>query len=419
MFIADLHIHSHYSRATSKSLTPETLSLWARRKGIGLMGTGDFTHPAWRAELFEKLSPAEEGLYMLKKPLRLPHDVAGDSEEARFILSAEISSIYKKDGRVRKVHNVILLPSLDAAQALSQRLAAVGNLHSDGRPILGLDCRDLLEITLETCADAIFIPAHIWTPHFSLFGAYSGFDSIEACFGDLTEHIHALETGLSSDPPMNWQVSSLDRFTLVSNSDAHSPANLGREANVLNTPLGYSHLKRALASPETDEFAGTIEFFPEEGKYYNDGHRHCKACLTPAQTRALGGLCPVCGKKVTVGVRSRIEALADRPEGFVPPQAKMYERLIPLREIIASSLGVTTASKKVALQYDRMLHTLGSELSILRTLPLEEIERRSGAVMAQCIQRLRQGDITISPGYDGEYGRIALGEKGMSVGCCP
>ncbi|MCL1964097.1 MAG: UvrD-helicase domain-containing protein, partial [Firmicutes bacterium] len=411
MFIADLHIHSRFSRATSRELTPEALAYWARRKGLGLIGTGDFTHPAWRAELSEKLAPTGDGLYALKEAPQLPSDVAEEGPEPRFVLSGEISSIYKKDGKVRKVHNVILLPSLTAAEALSKRLEAVGNLHSDGRPILGLDSRNLLEITLETCADALFIPAHIWTPHFSLFGAYSGFDEIEGCFGDLTGHIYALETGLSSDPPMNWRVSSLDRFALISNSDAHSPANLAREANVFDTERTYRHMAEALKNRHTNAFAGTIEFFPEEGKYHNDGHRQCKASLTPKETRAHDGLCPVCGRQVTVGVLHRVEALADREEGYVPPNAKRFESLVPLREVIASSMGVSAASARVVRKYDEMLRAIGDELFILRGVPLDEIERKAGALVAECVRRLRAGKVEIHPGYDGEYGKISLMSK--------
>ena len=284
MLIADLHIHSRFSRATSRECDAPHLDLWARRKGVDLLGTGDFTHPAWRKELSEALEPAGEGVFALKEALRLPCEVEG---EARFVLSAEISSIYKKDGRTRKVHNVILMPSFEAAERLSVRLERVGNLHSDGRPILGLDCRDLLEMTLEACPEAVFIPAHIWTPHFSLLGAFSGFDSIEECFGDLSCHIRALETGLSSDPPMNWRVSALDGRTLVSNSDAHSPAKLAREANLLSCETSYPALRRAIETGEG--FEGTIEFFPEEGKYHLDGHRACDVCLEPSETHAHGG----------------------------------------------------------------------------------------------------------------------------------
>ena len=306
MLIADLHIHSAYSRATSRACDAPNLDLWARRKGIGLVGTGDFTHPAWRQALREALEPAGDGLYALRRELRLPDGTAGpDGADApvRFVVTGEISSIYKRDGRTRKVHNLILLPGLDEADALAARLERIGNIRSDGRPILGLDSRDLLEITLDTCPAAVFIPAHIWTPHFSLFGAFSGFDTIEACFGDLAGEIHALETGLSSDPPMNWRVSALDRFTLVSNSDAHSPARLGREANLLDVPPAYPALRAALETG--DGFAGTIEFFPEEGKYHLDGHRACGVRLTPAETERLGGRCPVWQSRLSGSCRCR------------------------------------------------------------------------------------------------------------------
>jgi uncharacterized protein (TIGR00375 family) len=411
MFIADFHIHSKYSRATSRDCIPELLELWARRKGLDLIGTGDFTHPVWREELKDRLIPSEEGLYELKKEFRKEAAVAGAGVGPRFIVSGEISSIYKKNGKVRKVHNLILLPSLEAAGALSHKLEAIGNLHSDGRPILGLDSRDLLEITLDVCPEAIFIPAHIWTPHFSLFGAYSGFDDIEECFGDLTPHIHALETGLSSDPPMNWRLSALDRFALVSNSDAHSPGNLAREANLFNTALSYPHISRALENRGTGEFYGTIEFFPEEGKYHYDGHRTCKVCLKPADTKAASGICPVCGGRITVGVLHRVEALADRSEGFVPPDAGRFESLVPLHEVIASSAGLTTASVKVKEKYDDMLHSLGPELFILREASPGDIELKAGPLVAEGIRRLRSGRVEIQPGYDGEYGKIKIMDK--------
>lgn len=311
MYLADLHIHSSYSRATSKDCDLAHLDLSARNKGIRLVGTGDFTHPAWRAALREQLVPAEEGLYMLRSEFRLPAGALGAEEAARFVVSGEISTIYKKDGKTRKVHSLILLPGLDAAEALAQRLETIGNIHSDGRPILGLDCADLLALTLDTCPDAIFIPAHIWTPHFSIFGAFSGFCTVEECFGGLADEIHALETGLSSDPPMNWRVSALDRFTLVSNSDAHSPGKLGREANCMEGPLSYPALRHAIQTGEG--FLGTIEFFPEEGKYHLDGHRNCGVCLTPEETLRLDGKCPVCGRKLTIGVEHRVCALSHRP----------------------------------------------------------------------------------------------------------
>ena len=404
MYIADLHIHSRFSRATSKDCDAPHLDWWARRKGIQLLGTGDFTHPAWRAELREHLVPAEEGVYTLRNDLRLPSATPGDAP--RFVVTGEISSIYKKDGKTRKVHNIILLPSLEAADELSAKLESIGNIRSDGRPILGLDSRDLLELTMETCPDAELIPAHIWTPHFSMFGAFSDFDSIEACFGDMTPYIHAIETGLSSDPPMNWRVSALDRLTLVSNSDAHSPAKLGREANLLETGLSYPELIRAIRTGEG--FRGTVEFFPEEGKYHLDGHRNCGVCLTPTETKQHGGLCPICGKKLTIGVEHRVEELADRPEGFRPEHAKPFESLAPLPEVIAASTGISATSKKTSEQYERMLRTLGPEFYILRQASIADIEQAAGSCIAEGIRRLRLGKVERKAGFDGEYGTISL-----------
>lgn len=408
MLIADLHIHSKYSRATSRDCVPEALELWARRKGINVVGTGDFTHPAWRAELRAKLIPAEDGLYRLKDELRLPDAPDGAAHTPRFLVTGEISSIYKKDGKVRKVHNVILLPSLEDAEKLALRLEEIGNLHSDGRPILGLDSRDLLEITMDVCPQAMLIPAHIWTPHFSMFGAFSGFDTVEACFGDMTPYIHAVETGLSSDPPMNWRLSALDRFTLVSNSDAHSPQKLGREANLFNTPFSYAAMAAALERPDSEGFAGTIEFFPEEGKYHFDGHRNCQLCLKPSETLATDGRCPVCGKKLTIGVLHRVEDLADREEGFRPAHARPFESIVPLPEVIAASIGFTPASAKVQTRYSALLHHLGPEFTILREAPLEDIAHATGPSVAEGIRRMRAGEVTLSPGYDGEYGKIHL-----------
>ena len=408
MQIADLHIHSQYSRATSKDCVPESLDYWARRKGITLLGTGDFTHPAWRAELAEKLEPAEEGLYRLKEEFRRRDPLPPGAPDPRFVLTGEISTIYKKNGRTRKVHSLILLPGLEAAEELSRRLEAVGNIRSDGRPILGLDCRDLLEITLEACPEAVFIPAHIWTPHFSLFGAFSGFDAIEECFEDLTPHIRALETGLSSDPPMNWRVSALDGFRLVSNSDAHSPQKLGREANLLDIPLSYPALSAALSGENPAGLRGTIEFFPEEGKYHWDGHRSCRLRLSPAEAERYGGRCPVCGKKLTIGVEHRVEELADRPEGFRPDGAAPFESLVPLEEAIAWSTGTSPGSAGVKAQYEKLLARLGTEFYILREAPAGEIAREAGESVAEGIRRLRRGEAEKIPGYDGEYGVIRL-----------
>lgn len=405
MYIADLHIHSRYSRATSKDGMPEYLDLWARRKGISIVGTGDFTHPAWRAELREKLVPAEDGLYVLKDEYRIQDGTEG-SFAPRFVVTGEISSIYKKKEKVRKVHSLILLPGLDEAEILSEKLETIGNIHSDGRPILGLDCHDLLEITLELCPGAVYVPAHIWTPHFSLFGAFSGFDTVLECFEDLTPHIHAMETGLSSDPPMNWRLSGLDKYQLISNSDAHSPAKLGREANLLNIELSYGGLARAIETGNGLE--GTIEFFPEEGKYHYDGHRKCHLCLSPLEAERYSGKCPVCGKKLTIGVSHRVEQLADREEGFILPGAKPFESLVPLPEVIAASTGHSAASIKTEQQYFSMIRKLGSEFSILREVPIEEIRGSFGQMISEGIKRLREGRVERLPGYDGEYGTIRL-----------
>ena len=405
MYIGDLHIHSRYSRATSKDCTPEHLDLWARKKGIHILGTGDFTHPAWREELKEKLEPAEDGLYVLKKEYRIGG--AGDSGiQPRFVVTGEISSIYKKGDCVRKVHSLLILPGLEAAETLARRLELIGNIHSDGRPILGIPCRDLLEIMLETAPDAVYVPAHIWTPHFSLFGAFSGFDAIEECFEDLTPHIRALETGLSSDPPMNWRVAALDRFHLISNSDAHSPGKLGREANLFDIELSYQNLAGAIQ--EGKGLAGTIEFFPEEGKYHFDGHRKCGLCISPRETAGYGNKCPVCGKKITIGVLNRIEQLADREEGFVLPTGRPFESLVPLPEVIGASMGISAAGKKAAETYERMTGALGPEFAILREVPVEDIRKAAGPLVAEGIRRLREGKVKRTPGFDGEYGKIGL-----------
>lgn len=406
MYISDLHIHSHYSMATSKELTPEHLDFWARKKGIDLVGTGDFTHKLWRAELAQKLEPAEPGLYVLRKELALEGPSASRSLRPRFVISGEISSIYKKNGKVRKVHSLILLPSLEAAEALSRRLEAIGNIHSDGRPILGLDCHELLAITLDACPEAIYVPAHIWTPHFSLFGAFSGFDTIEECYEELTPQIHALETGLSSDPAMNRRLSALDSYQLISNSDAHSPSKLGREASLLTIPLSYNGLYGAIQRGEG--LAGTIEFFPEEGKYYFDGHRKCNLCLSPSQARQYGGICPVCGRKLTQGVLHRIEQLADRGEDFRLPGGRPFENLVPLPEVIAASLGSSPRSLRVNRQYERLLEELGNEFHILRKASLDDIGRIGGELTALGIRNLREGRVNWRPGYDGEYGSVKL-----------
>lgn len=404
--IADLHIHSRFSMATSKEGTPENLDFWARKKGISLIGTGDFTHPVWREELKERLVSEGNGLYRLRDEYVKEESRKFPGEGTRFVVSGEISSIYKKNGKTRKVHNVILLPGLEAADAMAQRLEKIGNIHSDGRPILGLDSHDLLEMMLDVCPEGILIPAHIWTPHFSVLGAKSGFDSVEECFEELAPYIHALETGLSSDPAMNWRISKLDRYQLVSNSDAHSPSKLGREANLLDIDCSYEGLYRAIQTGEGLE--GTVEFFPEEGKYHFDGHRKCGVSLSPVEAERLGGICSVCGKKLTMGVDHRVEQLADRAEGFVKKDGKKYESLVPLPEVISTCMGYSAASKKVQGCFEQMIQTLGTEFDILRNVPSEDIKSCAGERIAEGIENVRTGNVKRIPGYDGEYGKIEL-----------
>ena len=404
--IADLHIHSRFSMATSKEGTPENLDFWARKKGISLIGTGDFTHPVWREELKERLVSEGNGLYRLRDAYVKEESRKFPGEGTRFVVSGEISSIYKKNGKTRKVHNVSLLPGLEAADAMAQRLEKIGNIHSDGRPILGLDSHDLLEMMLDVCPEGILIPAHIWTPHFSVLGAKSGFDSVEECFEELAPYIHALETGLSSDPAMNWRISKLDRYQLVSNSDAHSPSKLGREANLLDIDCSYEGLYRAIQTGEGLE--GTVEFFPEEGKYHFDGHRKCGVSLSPVEEESLGGICPVCGKKLTMGVDHRVEQLADRAEGFVKKDGKKYESLVPLPEVISTCMGYSAASKKVQGCFEQMIQTLGTEFDILRNVPSEDIKSCAGERIAEGIENVRTGNVKRIPGYDGEYGKIEL-----------
>jgi DNA helicase-2/ATP-dependent DNA helicase PcrA len=407
--IADLHIHSRFSRATSRDLSFASLHRAALEKGIDLVATGDLTHPGWMSEIAEQLEPAEPGLYRLRPELArhaeegLPDACSGT---VRFVLEVEISNIYKADGAVRKNHNLVFLPSLDAARTFTEKLAAIGNLASDGRPILGLDARDLLEITLETDELAFLIPAHVWTPWFSMLGSKSGFDSLEACFGDLAGHVFAVETGLSSDPPMNWRVSGLDRLTLVSNSDAHSPATLGREANVLDIEPGFEPLRQALE--HGSGMKGTIEFYPEQGKYHLDGHRKCGVRLNPDETARLENRCPECGGQLTVGVMSRVLELADRRHGFSPKGALPFQRLVSLADTLGQVLDVGAGSKRVRREADRLRSLIGPELFILRDAPIEEIDRVAGAPVAEAVRRVRSGELSIAAGYDGEFGSVQI-----------
>ncbi len=410
-FVIDVHLHSRFARATSRDLNPANLHKWSALKGVDVVGTGDYTHPAWFAELSEQLEPAEEGLYQLKAGWReaVEQELPDSCRRAvRFMLSVEISTIYKKGDKTRKIHHVVILPTLESVARLNRRLGAIGNLHSDGRPILGLDSRALLEICLEADEDVLFIPAHIWTPHFAVLGASSGFDSLEECYEDLLPHIFAVETGLSSDPPMNWRLSALDRYAILSNSDAHSPQKLAREATCFDTECSYPGIYSALKYRNPARFLGTLEFYPEEGKYHYDGHRKCAVCYKPAQTIAAQGTCPVCGRKLTVGVLHRVEKLADRPEGFRPDEAPSYEYLIPLDEVIGAAVGVGPKSKKVRAVYDRLLAEIGPELALLRHAGLEAIESCAGPLVAEGIRRMRCGEVEIYPGHDGEYGVISV-----------
>jgi len=411
-YFADFHIHSHYSRATSKNLNLETLYQWAKIKGIQVIGTGDFTHPGWIAELEEKLEPDGNGLFRLKEPPKeeaMP-DIRTNGKDIRFCLSTEISSIYKYGEKVRKNHNIVLVPDFDTAKKLNARLSQIGNLASDGRPILGLPSRDLLEIVLETSDDAHLIPAHVWTPWFSTLGSKAGYDSIKECFRDLSEHIFALETGLSSDPAMNWKVSSLDKYALVSNSDAHSPQKLGREANIFDTELSYYAMFGALKTKKG--FLGTYEFFPEEGKYHMDGHRKCNICLDPHETIKLNNICPVCGKPLTIGVLNRVEKLADREMAQKPEGAPGFDYIIPLPEIIAEFTGTAPTTKSVQQTFSRVISTFGNEFDLLHTIPVDEIKSRSGELLAEAIRRLRTHEVNPQAGYDGEYGIISIFNPG-------
>lgn len=412
-FIADLHIHSRFSMATSRALTIPHLAGWAMRKGINVLATGDFTHPKWRAELGEQLELDDEsGLYRPK-----PEYAPSQNKDSLpyFCLEAEISSIYKKGGKTRKIHNLVFAPDMETAEKISARLALIGNINSDGRPILGLDSHDLLEIVLECSSRAVLIPAHIWTPWFSLFGSRSGFDSIEECYGDLTPHIFALETGLSSDPPMNRCLSALDGYALISNSDAHSGANLGREANMFYGQPSYDDMFAALeaSASRIDQtslncrFLGTCEFYPEEGKYHLDGHRACNVVLSPQESRELNNLCPVCDKPLTIGVLHRVMELADReqaPKLPFEPEARM---LVPLPEVISQIMGSGVASRKVQARYDEAVSRLGPELDILCSLPVAEV-RAFWEPLGEAVARMRSGSVTLEPGFDGQYGIIGI-----------
>jgi len=410
-YLADLHIHSHYSRATSSELTPELLWVWAQKKGVGLLATGDFTHPGWIGELKEKLTPTDGGLYTLRPDLVRslePRVPASCRRPVHFVLSAEISCIYKQGDRVRKNHNLVYVPDFAQAEKFNAELAKRGNIVSDGRPILGVSARDLLALVLDTTADGLFVPAHVWTPWFSLFGSKSGFDDIEECFGDLAAHIPALETGLSSSPAMNRRWSRLDRYLLISNSDAHSPGKLGRNANLVDFAPGYAAFRKALTSGEG--FLATVDTFPQEGKYHADGHRACGVCMEPRETRDHGGICPVCGKPLVLGVSYRVDSLADRPLGPLPAWAKPSIEFITLPEIIAHVLMVGEGSRAVQETYESLLARGGDEFSLLTNTPAPELARLCPPLVAEAILRVRQGRVRVSPGFDGQFGTVTVFE---------
>ena len=344
-FIADFHLHSKYSRATSPQMDLENLDKWARIKGIKVLGTGDFTHPEWSKGLKEKLEPAEPGLFRLKN----------SNSETRFILTVEISNIYSRGGRIRKIHNLIFAPSFEIVEKVNAHLSRIGNLKSDGRPILGLDSKELVKIVLNVSEECLIVPAHCLTPWFGIFGSKSGFDSIEECFEDYSKYIFALETGLSANPAMIWRIPYGRKVTLISNSDAHSPSHIGREANVFDTKVSYSSIIEAIKEKNPKKFLYTIEFYPEEGKYYYDGHRNCGISLSPKESKKYNNICPSCGKPLTIGVLNRVDFLADKKQGFKAKNFIPFKSLVPLAEIIADALGVTPKTKRVDKDYKNLI----------------------------------------------------------------
>jgi len=393
-FIADFHIHSKYSRATSRDMDVKHLAEWAKIKGITLIGTGDFTHHLWLEELKNNLEDCGNGLFKY--------------QGIYFILTSEISSIYSKNNRTYRVHNMVISPSFKTTDKINDRLSRLGNISSDGRPILGLDASELARIVFDIDENCMVVPGHIWTPWFSVFGSMSGFDRIEDCFEDQTSKIFALETGLSSDPAMNWRLSALDRFTLISNSDSHSPQKIGREANVFNCELDYKTIREVLKTKDKKRFLYTIEFFPEEGKYHFDGHRLCETRLSPEETKKYKGICPKCGKKVTVGVMNRVDQLADRPQGFKPENAIPFRNLIPFDEIIAEARGVGKGSVVVGREYQTYIAKFGTEFEILLRASKEDLLKNLPFRVAQGVLRVREGKVDIKAGYDGEYGVISI-----------
>lgn len=407
--ITDFHIHSKYSHATSKFMDLEALSVWGQLKGIGLMGTGDFTHPQWQKELYEQLEPVEGGLWQLKSELQqkvetlVPQSCRSDQ---RFMLTSEISTIFKRNGKCYRVHSVLLVPDFQAVFKITSQLAKIGNIVHDGRPILGMDVKDLLKIVLDASPDCMLIPAHIWTPWFGLLGSKSGFNSLQAAFEELRPHIYAVEKGLSSNFMMNAMVSELDSVAVLCNSDAHSAQNLGREANLMNIDMSYSSVITALRKNDPCALLAGIEFFPERGKYFADGHRACDVCLMPDETKKLNGLCPKCGKPVTIGVLNRVQQLADRTVQEAQKIQRPCYKVVPLFDILEQELGLASTSKKLLVAYHKLLAEVGPEFYILLEAPLEKIAQACTPKVAQFISRIRTGSVHVEPGYDGVYGKI-------------
>lgn len=418
--ILDLHIHSKYSRACSRDLTLPNIEAACRIKGVDIIATGDFTYPAWFADIKNELDPSassgqESGLYRLK---------TAKDNKVKFILSTEFALIYKDGGRVRRIHLVIHAPNISAVEELNAHLGKRFNIRSDGRPILGISAPDLIKICLSIHPRFLIYPAHIWTPWFSVFGSKSGFNSMEECFHEYVENIHAYETGLSSDPEMNWRVSPLDKLTLISNSDAHSPQNIGREANVFELEnitydeiyeaIKNSSIRAATNGAHANDNRGsklkyTIEFYPEEGMYHYDGHRDCGVSFSPPETKKQKGICPVCRRPLIIGVMNRVEELADRPAGFTPVAAPGFRKLVGLDKIIAEVLGVKSrGSKKVMTEYNKIIGHFGNELNVLLAINPDEIKKVLPAAIAEGIKRVREGRINIKPGFDGQYGEIKI-----------
>ena len=395
-FIADFHVHSKYSRATSEKTDLLNIDKWAGIKGVKVIATGDFTHPQWFKNIEDNLRPAETGLFQYK------------DSQVRFILASEISCIYSKNGKTRKIHIVVLAPSLEAARKINGRLGAIGNLKSDGRPILGLDAKELLKIILDVSPECMIIPAHCLTPWFGLFGSKSGFDSIEECFEEESKHIYAVESGLSADPAMIWRIPDGRKVCIVSNSDAHSPEKIGREANVFDVDFNYASIIDAIKTKNNKKFLETIEFYPQEGKYYGDGHRACNVCMNGKESLLYNETCPVCGRALTVGVLNRVEKLADKPEGFVPEGAIPFRSIVPLKEIIAEALGVGPGTKSVDREYQKLIENFCSEFNILLDAPINELKDAAYSRIAEGIERVRAGKVNISPGFDGEYGKVSI-----------